>query len=165
VHTDPTLVRQWLKAVGAVAAGALTPMEVEAKLDALTPLLASEYPPEAFTRDSLVRTARATKFFPSFAEVCEVLDAVVCESRPPLPRLSAPPVQPRTPPSAEAIEANRAVVAALRAATKAEPPPPGKHATLSPAQLLAGYEAAAASGHRPSAIRAEQLRAQFEVTT
>ena len=161
--TDPTLVRKWLKALGALSAGALTPMEVEAKLDAMTPLLAAEYGAEAFTRDSLVRAARASKFFPSFAEVCEALSGAVRDTRPPAPRLAAPDPVEREAPTAEQIAANRAKVAALKAAEMPRSASAGTPRTLSPVQLLAIYEAQAADGHRPSATRAAHLRAQLEV--
>ena len=161
MHTDPTLVRKWLKALGALSAGALTPMEVEAKLDAMTPLLAAEYGAEAFTRDSLVRAARASKFFPSFAEVCEALSGAVRDTRPPAPRLSAPEPVPREAPTPEQIAANRARVAELKAAEAPRGSAVGTPRTLSPAQLLTIYDKAAADGHGPSATRAAHLRAQL----
>lgn len=160
--TDQALVRKWLKALGALSAGALTPIEVDAKLDAMAPLLSTEFGPEAFTRESLTRAARASKFFPSFAEVCEVLSVQVRDARPPLPRLAPPPVATREPPSPEQVAANRAKVAALKAAEAPRVAAVGMARTLSPMQLLAIYEAAAADGHKPSATRAAHLRSQLD---
>ena len=161
--TDQNTVRKWLMALGALSAGSLTPMEVEAKLGTMAPLLAEEFDPEAFTKASLVRAARASKFFPVFAEVCDALRATVRDARPLMPRLASPGPAPREAPTAEQIAANRAKVAELKATEAPRGSSVGTPRTLSPAQLLTIYEAQAADGHGPSATRAAHLRAQLEV--
>jgi len=86
---DQTVVRDWLKALGTLVAGSLPPNEVRAKLALLAPMLADEFPVAAFCPVSLAAVARQCKFFPSYAEICEVLSPWWRENRPPLTAIAS----------------------------------------------------------------------------
>jgi hypothetical protein len=72
-HPAPKVVRDWLKALGSLTAGSLPGAEVDAKLGTYAPLLAQDFPPSAFCPASLAAVARQCKFFPSYAEICDLL--------------------------------------------------------------------------------------------
>ena len=80
---DQAVTRDWLKALGTLVAGSLPANESRAKLNLLAPMLAEEFPAGAFTPPSLAAVARQCKFFPSYAEICEVLSPWWKEHRPP----------------------------------------------------------------------------------
>lgn len=72
-NTSPKIVRDWLKALGSLSAGSLPGAEVDAKLGTYAPLLVQDFPPSAFCPASLAAVARQCKFFPSYAEICDLL--------------------------------------------------------------------------------------------
>ncbi len=88
--TDPKLVRDWLKALGTLTAGSMPHAEANARVDAYVPLLVCDFPPGAFTGDSLKAVARECKFFPAYAEVIQHLGAWWKSARPLLPELPPP---------------------------------------------------------------------------
>lgn len=71
-QADPR-IRDWLKALGTLSSGTMTAQEANARINAMTPLLANEFTPAAFTPASLAVVARACKFFPTYGELCDVL--------------------------------------------------------------------------------------------
>lgn len=72
--TDRTLVRNWLKALGALCAASLPIAEAEARVAAYVPMLGEQFDAGAFCQRSLEAVARKSKFFPSYAEVVERLE-------------------------------------------------------------------------------------------
>jgi hypothetical protein len=65
---------QWLATLGTISAtGNMTVADAKAKLGAYASLLA--YPVACLTRESLDRAGRAFKWFPTYAEIAEFLDA------------------------------------------------------------------------------------------
>lgn len=81
-RTDLQHIRDWLKALGSLCAGAASPSDASSKIAAYAPLLAADYPQAAFGPASLAAIARQCKFFPSYAELCEHLSAWWKENRP-----------------------------------------------------------------------------------
>jgi hypothetical protein len=75
-------IRDWLKALGVLAVGSMTPQEFKARIDAMTTLLAAEFAPGAFTPASLAVVARGCRHFPTYAELCDVLAPWWREHRP-----------------------------------------------------------------------------------
>lgn len=73
--TDPRAVVSWLNDLATLTAGNAPLADSRAKVAALTGMLATDYPPEAFSRASLRHVARECKFFPSYAELVAILDA------------------------------------------------------------------------------------------
>jgi hypothetical protein len=67
------VIRDWLKALGSLTAATLNPQEATARLAAYAPLIAKEFPREAFSTSSLAGVARQCKFFPSYGELCGYL--------------------------------------------------------------------------------------------
>ena len=109
--TNP--IRDWLLAVFALSANNMTREEIEARLATYVPMLEHEFPPAAYSRDSLAFVARQCKFAPSFAEVCEHLGEWWRENRPRPEQLAArdmPPPPPREPPTPEETAAVRELV-------------------------------------------------------
>lgn len=170
--TDPNTVREWLKALGVLCAGNLSQEEAELKLSAYAPLLAREFGPECFTPGSLTSVARATKFFPSFGEVCNALTAWWQEnSAARMVRLSGPerlamagiPERPGEP-SPDALQAVKSVVRAFVAERTFNQPsgtngkPPVEARTLSDGRLLAEYERLAREGDNRASLRAQMIR-------
>ena len=82
VRTSQQHIRDWLKALGSLAASTLTAKEFDARISAYVPLLAADFPMAAFGPVSLAVVARHCKFFPSYAEICEVLSPWWRENRP-----------------------------------------------------------------------------------
>src|SRR3954464_1668678 len=68
-------VRDWLKALGTLCAGSMSTRDAQAKLASYVPMLAHEFPREAFTPISLAAVGRACTFFPSFGELTAALSA------------------------------------------------------------------------------------------
>jgi hypothetical protein len=62
------------------------------RIEGFAPLMADQFPAWSFTESSLQAVARATKFFPSYAELTEALSTWVREHRPPpsTPLLTGP---------------------------------------------------------------------------
>ena len=74
------IVDRWVAALGTlVAGGNLTVEEARVKGAAYAAML--NYPRSAYTRSSLDTAARACKWFPSYAELCQLLDAEVAEAQ------------------------------------------------------------------------------------
>lgn len=69
------IVRDWLKALGALVAVALSAEEADSRLSAFVPLLADEFSERYFTPNSLRFVARACKFFPTYGELVDHLNA------------------------------------------------------------------------------------------
>lgn len=155
-------VRQWLASLGVLVAGTSSRQEAEARLAAYAPLLIREFPPQAFTADSLTAVARACKFFPSFGELCTHLGDWWKANRPTVRALPPPDLPPkREPPTEAEMAAVRAQVEACLAAIapSAQPPPPApKQLCLSDEALLAAYERLAAQGNTAALSRVGILR-------
>ena len=83
VRTSHQHIRDWLKALGSLAASTLTAKEFDARISAYAPLLAADFPQAAFGPTSLAAVARQCKFFPSYAELCAHLGSWWKEHRPP----------------------------------------------------------------------------------
>jgi hypothetical protein len=112
-------VREWTIALGILTAGNMSRADAEMKLRAYVPLLQDNFPPAAFTQDSLHHVARQCKWFPSYAEVVEHLGGWWKEHRPPFPALPAPePPPPRPEPTPEEIAYVQARVAEITAALR-----------------------------------------------
>lgn len=90
------LVKRWLEALGALVAAAPGEAEAARKIHAMATML--EFPASAFNRASLNAAARKFRFFPSYAELCEHLEAETAGTktlRHQLRRLVALPVSER----------------------------------------------------------------------
>jgi hypothetical protein len=79
---DPEVVYRWLKALGVLTASGPSAEVADNKLQAFVPLLADEFDEGCFCKPSLAYVARRVKFFPAFAEICELLAAWWRERRP-----------------------------------------------------------------------------------
>ncbi|MBS4048141.1 MAG: hypothetical protein KG075_17480 [Alphaproteobacteria bacterium] len=108
--------RRWLASIAVASAGKMSSSEAEKRLALYADLL--DHEAGCFTKSSLARAAAKFKWFPSFAEVKEELDAerrrlYVEADR--LKRMANPPasVPPREPPTQEQQER---VAAAIREA-------------------------------------------------
>jgi hypothetical protein len=75
VSTDrkPMPVAEWLTSLGVLCAGSMSREEAMARVAAYRTALASEFEPRAFCAASVRHVARASKFWPSFGEVCTAL--------------------------------------------------------------------------------------------
>lgn len=171
--TDPAIVRNWLKALGSLVAGSLSEVEAKARIDAYTPLLATAFPPAAFTPTTLRRVAEGCKFFPSYGEVNALLvpeyrravELAAAASAPiARPALTAPEPPPHEGQDPEALEAVRRMVQAFQAERTFTKPAgsaaraPIKAAPVSDGVLLASYEREAANGNAAAQIRVDMLR-------
>lgn len=87
---DPEDVRNWLKAIGALAASNVDRREAEERVAAYVPLLVAEFPAGAFTAESLAAVAKRCRFFPAYADLVEYLAEWWSEHRMPLVALPAP---------------------------------------------------------------------------
>lgn len=163
MSTDTAVVRDWLKALGALVAGSIDRKEAEQRLGAYVPLLADEFSTGAFCRASLAAVARECKFFPAYAEVVQHLSAWWREHRPASAAITGPPRQPpprRPPATPEELAAVRRTVASLAASVTAPPlyRAAGKPAHFSDERLLYEYEKLGAEGNQAAAARAGALR-------
>jgi hypothetical protein len=70
---DAELVRDWLKALGVLTAGAMDAAEVNARLDAMIPHLIEEFSPDVFNRKSLHAVATNARYFPTYGELVPLL--------------------------------------------------------------------------------------------
>jgi hypothetical protein len=82
VRTSHQHIRDWLKALGSLAASTLSAKEFDARISAYVPLLAADFPQAAFGPVSLAMVARQCQFFPSYAEICKHLGPWWRENRP-----------------------------------------------------------------------------------
>jgi hypothetical protein len=142
-------IRDWLKALGVLVSPAMSSEEASARIDALTPHLAAEFPPGVFCRVSLTHTARLCRFFPNFAELCDALAPWWREHRPSPPPLPAPaPIRQRDEPSEEerahVVRLTAETIAALRAQAVSDAPAKPTTRVLSPKQLTQAYRQAGA---------------------
>ena len=71
------LVRDWLRGFMALISSNISPEETRLRLNALAARLATNFPSHAFNEQSFEAVARCLKFFPSYAELFEPLDAWV----------------------------------------------------------------------------------------
>jgi hypothetical protein len=93
------LALRWLTALGTLTATRTDEADATGKARAYATML--EYPASAFTKSSLGVAARKFRWFPSFAELCEHLEAETAETkrlRHQLRRVMALPVQDDSPP-------------------------------------------------------------------
>lgn len=177
--TDPAIVRNWLKALGSLVAGSLSEVEAKARIDAYTPLLATAFPPAAFTPTTLRRVAEGCKFFPSYGEVNALLvpeyrravELAAAASAPiARPALTAPEPPPHEGQDPEAVDAVRKLVEAFKAErTFSQPQGSAARAKIKPAhgsdgQLLAAYEKLAREGSDAAATRAAMIRQRLGAT-
>ena len=123
-RTKVGTVREWTIALGVLTAGNMTRAEAEMKLRAYVPLLQDNFPPGAFTPESLHHVASQCKFFPAYAEVIDHLRDWWRANRPALPALPPPPpIRQRGEPTPEEIEHATRVVAETIAALRASAQP------------------------------------------
>lgn len=93
------VVERWLEALGTLVSAAPGEAEAARKIRAMSVML--EFPARCFNRASLDAAARRFKFFPSYAELCEHLEAEASELkrlRHDLRRLRALPIADEAPP-------------------------------------------------------------------
>lgn len=76
-------IRDWLKALAVLCASGPNKNELLGKLNAYVPMLAQEFPKEAFSPISLAEVGRKFTFFPSYAELTQALSPWWKEHRPP----------------------------------------------------------------------------------
>ena len=82
---------EWLAALMALVRYQGGAEQAQAQAQAYATMLAS-YPERAFNRETLDAAARVSGWWPSYADVCTVLDKWLWDNRPPAPRLAAPVV-------------------------------------------------------------------------
>ena len=114
-------VRNWVEALGVLTCDNMTPTEAEMKTLAYVPMLQDDFPPDAFTQDSLSAVARQCKFFPSYAEVYNHLRAWWRERRPMPIALPPPTPEPRPEPTPEERAYVAARVREITQAMRSEP--------------------------------------------
>lgn len=78
---DATLVRNWLKMIGALNIGAMEPDEIEWRLAVLAPALAEEFAASVFTPETARTVARQSSYFPTFGEICKALEPLAKQHR------------------------------------------------------------------------------------
>jgi hypothetical protein len=83
-------VTGWLSDLANLSAATTPLADAKVKIASMAAALVEEYPPAAFTRQSLLAVARQCKFFPSYGELCAALTPWWNENRPVLPALPAP---------------------------------------------------------------------------
>lgn len=117
-------ITRWLGTLGTLVAGAMPAEEARTRLRAYVPLL--DAPRIAITRESLIQAGRAFTWFPSFAELQKLLDAIAGPDRLRLyqlrrvaamrPTAKPAPTTPLTPERIAEIDAMVASVVASAAA-------------------------------------------------
>lgn len=161
--------QDWLRFLRPVALAVRnTPTEDDAKGRAAALAFALRVPPSALTEARQRDLCRKCEFWPSIAEI-EALFAEhwrdmartrALATAGGAPMLEAPPPVEITPEDRQAMSAKaKALIAELGAGASTAARPRSTPRTLSPADLIAGYEAA---GTPAALFRAEQLRRQFE---
>ncbi len=105
MRTEVSKVRDWLKALASLTAEKQSAEDLAARVDAMAPLLVREFDRGTFSPASLAHVAKASKWFPSYAEACEALTAFRKTQAPVYPALAAPAPQ-RSPTSED--DADRA---------------------------------------------------------
>lgn len=84
---DVSKVREWLMSLGPLVAGNMSADDARVKLDAYSGRL--DYPAACFSSKALDKAARRFKFFPTYGELCDFLDAQLSEVRENRRRLQA----------------------------------------------------------------------------
>lgn len=79
----------WISRLGAMTGAPMTADEARVKAELLASNLAEEYPAGVFTPETMRAAAKAFKWFPSYAELCERLDLEARKLRRLKERLSA----------------------------------------------------------------------------
>lgn len=102
-------VRDWVEALGVLTCDNMTPTEAAMKTLAYVPMLQDDFPPEAFTQESLSHVARQCKYFPAYAEIYNHLREW-WRARRPMPVALPAPVPERRP---EPTEEEKAHVTAI----------------------------------------------------
>lgn len=168
--SQPDIVREWLGSLGTLTGGSAA--DAEARLRVYVPYLLQAVPIEAFTPASVQEIARSCRFMPSYAELCDKLEAWWSHNRPDKPlrieyerteyQVNIPARRPE--PDEDEVAAVSDLVTGLtreladrRAAFEAANPPHKprlKPFPLSDGQLLATYEAMGEVG----VVRAQMLR-------
>lgn len=122
VPASDAALRKWLSSLAVLVAGGRSSAEdAEIKLNAYAAMLEGKMPVCAFTRDTLDRAARKFKFLPSYAELTELLSAIVSPRTARANRLAyvlklPPPEPPRQPPTQEEIDRVSKLIADAAAA-------------------------------------------------
>jgi hypothetical protein len=141
-------VRDWLSQLSVRISPALNKRELAGRVSVLAVDLAELFPPDAFTRASMLHVGAQCRFWPNLAELADALRPWWLENRPYRPGLPAPVEPMRPPPTAEeraaihdlvdSITSELLAQAANREALHAarNPPKPRLAATTSP-ELLA----------------------------
>lgn len=75
MNNSAHLVGGWLTDLANLAAGGTPVHDAKAKIAAMAAVISEDFPPQAFTRQSLIAVSRKCKFFPSYSELHEALDA------------------------------------------------------------------------------------------
>lgn len=73
---------EWLNDLANLTAGPTPLADSKPKIATLAAALAEDYPAAAFNRQSLVVVAKASKFFPTYSEICAILSPWWKERRP-----------------------------------------------------------------------------------
>lgn len=174
---DPqAIVRDWLKALGALVSSSVSFEEAASRLDVFVPFISRDVPVEAFTAASLHAIAQQCKFWPSYCELSGMLRRWWADNNPNRAPRIAPPIPPqfrvdipkrREPPSEDEVGQVRRAIEELQAdlarqaiereegTCKRPNRPP---AELSAGQLLASHEQAGPI----SEVRAAALRKKIQ---
>lgn len=172
MSSDPQSIREWLASLALLIGTAGGAQDAAARLNVYVAYLLNTFPIEVFSAASCQAIARTSKYMPSYAELCDKLEAWWMENRPdrPPPRLTVEPAMyrvhipaKREPPTEAEVDYVGDIVTALRidlqyqASARAAATPKRSNRTayvLSDGQLLAIYEAAGPAG----IVRADLLR-------
>lgn len=79
---DEEAIADWLLQLVMLIGARLEADDLQTRIDALVGQLSGDFPADAFCNSSLRLAARKLKFFPSYAELCEVLDEFWREHKP-----------------------------------------------------------------------------------
>jgi hypothetical protein len=88
------VAKKWLASLGTLCAGAMPLDEAQTRVVAYATILSGQFAPYHFCQASIERAAREFKFFPSFAEVSELLSKWGRDNPPPAHSAIAGPVDP-----------------------------------------------------------------------
>ncbi len=86
------VAKKWLASLGTLCAGAMPLDEAQTRVVAYATILCGQFAPHHFSQQSLERAAREFKFFPSFAELSELLSKWGRDNPPPAHSAIAGPV-------------------------------------------------------------------------
>lgn len=156
--------QDWARFMRPIAASVRNP-PTEADFKARCVALAAtiRHPPEALTGEMIGRLCRRAEFWPSVAEIDAAFSAAWKEQAEARASDAGPLLlagQPSKPVDPIASVRNFRHIAEARQTMRQQPSAASrpKALPLSPQQLLAAYEAAAAEGNAAAAFRARQLR-------